>query len=292
MIRAMAGDKYSAVWVSYSSGSDYLRCPRLYYLNNVYRDPSSGHKISVVTPPLSLGQSVHQVLDEVSVLPTKSRLEESLIARFERVWESVKGKRGGFGSEAVERRYKQRGAEMLRRVMANPGPIARPAVKIKQELPYFFLSEEENIILCGKIDWLEYLPESDGVHVIDFKTGNKNEAEDSLQLPIYLLLASECQKRKVERASYWYLARSDSVSERELPGKKEAMERVVEVAKKIALARKIGKYKCPEGEGGCRWCTPLERVVGGEGEKVAESEYGQDVYFLPTETMETEAEVL
>ena len=49
-------------------------------------------------------------------------------------------------------------------------------------------NEEENIILNGKIDWLEYVPEDDSIRVIDFKTGKNDEKEGSLQLPIYILL--------------------------------------------------------------------------------------------------------
>ena len=70
---------------------------------------------------------------------------------------------------------------MLQRVIKHPGPVAKLAVKIKQDLPYYWLSEEDNIILCGKIDWLEYLPDQDGVHIIDFKTSKYDEAPQSLQ---------------------------------------------------------------------------------------------------------------
>ena len=37
----MAVDKYTAVWVSHSSMGDFLKCPRAYFLHNVYKDPKT-----------------------------------------------------------------------------------------------------------------------------------------------------------------------------------------------------------------------------------------------------------
>src|SRR3989344_2389429 len=183
----MPGDKFSALWVSHSSINDFLSCPRAYFLNNMYRDPKTGHKIKLVTPAMSLGQVVHQVIEALSVLPTEKRFEENLLDKFEKVWEEVSGKKGGFLTKDFEEKYKTRGRAMIERVIKNPGILKNKAVKINMELPYFWLSEQESIILCGKIDWLEYLPITDSVHIIDFKTGKREEEEDSLQLPVYHL---------------------------------------------------------------------------------------------------------
>ncbi len=95
-------DKYTATWVSHSSIGDYLKCPRAYYLKNIYKDPRTRHKIQIVAPALSLGQSVHEVLESLSVLPTKERFKESLIARYDQIWPQISGKRGGFSSEKQE----------------------------------------------------------------------------------------------------------------------------------------------------------------------------------------------
>jgi CRISPR/Cas system-associated exonuclease Cas4 (RecB family) len=274
----MTEDKYSAVWVSHSSISDFLRCPRAYYLKNVYRDPKTGHKIQLMRPHLALGQVVHRVIESLSVLPTESRVDESLINKFEDEWPKVAGKKGGFLSARQEQKFKDRGKEMLRRVYQNPGPLKNRAVKIKMELPHYWLSQKDNIILCGKIDWLEYLPQVDGVHIIDFKTGQSHEDEDSLQLPIYHLLASNCQKHPVERASYWYIDRHTVPTAVELPNPRETSEKVLAVAKKIKLARQLERFKCPHG--GCAACTPFERVIGGEAELVGVDEFDRDIYIL------------
>ncbi len=283
-------DKYSAVWVSHTSMSDFLRCPRAYYLKNVYRDPKTKHKIQLMAPPLALGQAVHDVLESLSVLPTATRLSESLVEKMRPAWQKVSGKRGGFPNEDVEIKYKLRGEAMLRRVMEHPGPIARQAVKIKEDLPHYWLSEEEGIILCGKIDWLEYLPEQDAVSILDFKTGKSEEDAASLQLPIYHLLVHNCQRRKVSGAAYWYLETNNELTPKDLPALEEAHDRVLEVAKQVKLARQLERYRCPQGDEGCRNCQPMEAIIRGEAEFVGENTYGQDIYILPQQQKSHEEE--
>jgi hypothetical protein len=64
----MAPDKYKAVWVSHSSIGDFLKCPRAYFLHNVYKDPKTGRKINIVSPALSLGLAVHTALESLKVV--------------------------------------------------------------------------------------------------------------------------------------------------------------------------------------------------------------------------------
>ena len=279
-------DKYTATWVSHTTISDFLRCPRAYYLKAMYKDPKTKHKIKLMSPALALGQAVHEVLESLSVLPKQSRFSESLIAKFEKSWEKIKGKKGGFLSDDTEYKYKMRGQEMLRRVMNNPGPISGLAVKIQMDLPYFWISEEDNIILCGKVDWLEYLPDSDSVHIIDFKTGKSEEDPESLQLPIYLLLVNECQKRPVSRASYWYLDSSETLTTKDLPDLETARKKVLDIAKQIKVARQIMRFKCPAGEDMCFTCRPMEAIINREAEFVGVDDYNYDVYIINKETSE------
>jgi len=233
-----------------------------------------------MTPPLALGQAVHEVVENLSVVPVEERMNVALDQKFDESWTKVRGKKGGFGSKEQEDKYKERGLDMLKRIKQNPGPILNKAVKIKSDngLPYYWLSEDDNIILCGKIDWLEYLEDEDAVHIIDFKSGKNEEGDDSLQLPIYQLLAVNTQSRPVKKASYWYLGKDDEPREMKLPDIKESFERVFDVAKRIKLGRQINHLKCKTD--GCIYCNPLERVLKGEGEKVAVSEYGQDIFIL------------
>ena len=271
-------DKYSAVWVSNSSISDFLSCPRLYYLRNVYKDPKTRHKINIISPPLALGQTVHEVLESLSLLKAEDRLKESLLNKYETAWKKVSGTMGGFRNADEESAVKEKGARMLSRVMENPGPISNKAVRIHKDLPNYYLSEEENIILCGKIDWLEYLPGDDSVHNIDFKTGKHDESPDSLQLPIYSLLVHNLQKRKVSKASYWYLDREDMPTEVVLPQLDEAHETVLAIAKKVTQARLIGEYTCKRN--GCFGCRPFEAILKGNAEFVGVGTYNQDLYVV------------
>lgn len=273
-------DEYTATWVSHSSISDFLKCPRSYYLRNVYKNPKTGRKMTIVTPPMALGQAVHEVIESLAVLPVEERLKISLVKKLDPVWLKVTGKKGGFKNHEEEREYKERAVQMLINLQENPGPIVEKAIKIKSKmnLPHYWLNEEDGIILAGKIDWLKYNGNNDSVEIIDFKTGKNEEKEDSLQLPIYLLVASHTQTKKISGASYWYLDRDDGIVEKSLPSEGEAYEKVYKIAKRIQLARKINHFKCPKG--GCYACRPYERILKGEGEFVGVSDTRQDVYMF------------
>lgn len=243
-----------------------------------------------MSPPLALGQAVHEVIEGLSLLPANQRFKKPLIELYEASWKKVTGKAGGFTNSDTEHRYRERGEDMLKRVTNHPGVIKNQAVKIRMDLPNFWLSEEESIILCGKIDWLEHLPLTDSVHIIDFKTGKRDEDQDSLQLPIYLLLVENCQKRKVEKASYWYLERSDSLTSCKLPQYEDAYKKVLEVARKIKLARTLQKFSCPIG--GCTHCKPYEAILRHEAELVGQDEYGTDVFISNIDPRDADSSII
>lgn len=283
----MPQDKYSAVWVSHSSMGDFLKCPRAYYLKNIYKDPKTGRKIQVVSAALSLGTAVHEVLENLKNVPVEERLKRDLLADYESAWTKVSGKRGGFQSAEEEAESKARGRAMIERVVKNPGPLSRKTVRLKEAHngmpPNFYLSEDENIILCGLIDWMEYIPEDDSIVVIDFKTGKHDEGADSLQLPIYMLLLNALQKRKVSGAAYWYLDRSDVPSAVKLPDLNESKAKVLLAARKVKAARLAKDFLCPRGEEGCFACNDFESVLNGEAEYVGTGGYGHDIYIIPKE---------
>lgn len=118
-----------------------------------------------------------------------------------------------------------------------------------------------------------------------------DERTDSLQLPIYLLLAKNCQKRKVSGASYWYLDRNDEPTRVELPKEDEAIEKIVAIAKKIKLARQLEVFKCPQ-QTGCSVCKPLEKIIVGQAEYVGVDEYNQDVYIIKEAMAEENESIL
>lgn len=169
---------------------------------------------------------------------------------------------------------------MIQRVINNPGPIINKALKISSPddlPPRFCLSIDENILLCGKVDWLEYIPETDSVHIIDFKTGKHDEEPGSLQLGIYCLLVENLLKRKVHKVSYWYLDRYSQPVEMEVPDCDVAKERILDIALKIKTARRSRNFDCPRK--GCFTCKPYQAVINGEGEYVGSTDY-QDLYVL------------
>jgi len=287
----MTQDKYSALWISYSSLSDFLNCPRLYYLKNIYRNPATNNKVQIASPPLSLGYVVHEVLEYISTIPLKDRFKEPFPVILSRYWHLVSGLQGGFTDKDTEQEYKNRAEAMLSYCFQNPGPLANLAVKIKLDLPHYYLSKKENIILCGKLDWLEYLKEIDSVHIIDFKTGSRVEKADSLQLPIYYLLASNCQHRPVIKQSYWYLNQKTPPQEQSIPNYEQIEKTVLETALKIKTARKLSAFKCSQG--GCAYCRPYEQIFKGQAKLITTSARGVDI-FLPEDSklLEEQSEIL
>ena len=279
----MGKDKYNSIWVSHSSIGDFLKCPRLYFLRNIYKN-TRGNKINIITPALSLGQAVHGVLEGLSEYKVEERFLKPLENSFEEEWQKISGKRGGFKNEQEEKEAKERGKNMIERVSKNPGPLLNKTVKIKEghngTPPHFYLSEAEDIILCGRIDWLEYIEEDDSVRVIDFKTGRNKEEKKSLQLPIYSLLLNALQGRKVSGASYWYVDKDDTPLPVDLPEIVESKERVLSIARKVKTARERIAFGCHYGKGGCFACRPFEKIIRGEAEFVGLGQYNQEMYIV------------
>jgi ATP-dependent helicase/DNAse subunit B len=272
-------DKFSAVWLSHSSISDFLKCPRSYYLKNVYKDPNTKHKVMIANPNLSLGSAVHNVLETVAntSLPNRPRLNLHFLLDAE--WRKFTGQKGGFSDNVQEETFKQRGHKMIDTVMTHFDPLLFETVSMGNDLPFYWLSESENVILCGKVDWLAKHPEG-GFQIIDFKTGKNEENEDSLQLPIYALLVSKILKEDKLRVAYWYLDSSNSPSEVQLSNIEEAEKFILETGLKIKSARQTNTFVCPHGGGGCFSCRDLEKVLTGEAKYIGLGEFNKDLFVI------------
>ncbi len=271
----------SYLWLSHSKIRDFQVCPRAYFINHVYIEPKRKRKVQLMTPALALGSVVHKVLENLSTLPIKERFKKSLVAELEERWSIVKGELGGFSSSHQEKEYLDRGRSMMQKVMNNPGPLAELAVKILSDLPSCILSGDDDLKLCGKIDWLQYHSDDNTISIIDFKTSRREEPPDSLQLPIYYCLATKTQDRQVVGVSYWYLENDTLPSPQPLPEFDQTWQELKTIGKQIATAHKLSRFKCPQGENGCRACTSLEKIVSGKAKWVSEGEYGKDIYILP-----------
>ena len=116
-------------------------------------------------------------------------------------------------------------------------------------------------------------------YIIDFKTGKSEVNKDSLQLPIYTLLASKTQAREVSKISYWYLAFRKKPTLQKLPDIKKAKTKILKIAKEIKLARQLERFPCPH-KTGCVACKPYEKILRGEAEFVGVNEFKQDVYII------------
>lgn len=285
--------KYNAIWLSHSSVGDFLKCPRLYYLRNIWKNPA-GRKVNAVSPHLSLGSAVHGVLEPLAEIKTEDRLKQDLLGIYEKNWKKYSGKLGGFEDSETENFFKNRGVEMIKNVINNPGPLANKTVKFYQGdfIPNIYLSEKDNIILCGLVDWVEYLEKTDSLKVIDFKTGERDEQEDSYQLPIYKILVESLQKRKVDSMAYWYLAREKFPTIKTIPEedieeiKKELLEIGLDIKKRKNTrdSEKLEEnFACSAG--GCKYCRDFELIRNfventSEIEYIGIGEYKQDLYFI------------
>jgi ATP-dependent helicase/DNAse subunit B len=272
----MVKDKFKALWVSHSSLSDFLKCPRSYYLKNIYKNPETKRKVVVTSPFLSLGSAVHNVLERLAEIPVADRPNTDLIAIFENEWKRYTGEIGGFSSAEQELAFKERGISMLDNVKTNLEPLTLETVSMGEELPYVWLSADQNIILCGKVDWISR--QDDGIHIIDFKTGKNEESEDSLQLPIYAFLAKSILKEKNIKISYWYIDSSAQPVSMKIPDLKEAYEKVLKISLEIKAAKESNDLKCKRG--GCFACRDLEKVLTGEAKYVGVGDYNKDIFYV------------
>ena len=278
----MKDTNYTATWVSHSSISDFLKCPKAYFLHNVYKDPKTRHKITIINPALALGQSVHEVLEALSTIRVEERLKVPLLDKYNETWNKISGKRGGFKSPEEESIYKERGRLMIQRVIDHPGPFSNKAVALKITdpsfpLPRFQISTKDNIILCGKIDWMEFVSEIDSVHIIDFKTGKIEEDPNSLQLAIYCLLVKNLQRRNIHKVSYWYLDSENEPREVKMPDLDSAKKRVIDIACEIKELRVRRIFSCPKN--GCYTCKQYITIINGDAELVGTTDY-QDIYVI------------
>ncbi len=269
------------VWLSHSSISDFEKCPRLYYLHNVYREKPDWKKIQVVNPYLTLGIVVHDTIEQIRYVSKEDRFKTPLTDMFSQIWEQNSGKFGGFVTSEQEKEFRTRGLAMVKHIEEHPGPLANWSTIIKKKgemVADMWLSQENGLVLCGNVDWVEVLPDG-SLHIIDFKTGRQEEDESSLQLQIYLLLAKHGNKRPVTKLSYWYLDSQPSPREISLPDTNGVVELLIEKGKKMKAARELaGGLPCPSG--GCRYCLEYEKAVKGEAERIGYDEKREKILYF------------
>lgn len=266
----------NTLWVSYSSISDFLKCPKLYYLKNIYKNPKSGYKIQIARPPTTMGDIVHKTIEGIIEKGVRQNNEIKLL--YGRIWKIQEGERGGFSSPDEEKDYKERGFDMVMRFFENWDLTNRKPIILDFPKAKVF----DNAYLVGNVDWLEEF--GDGLFIMDFKTGKTDEHADSLQLPIYtMLVRSQFPDKKVTRWAYWYL-RDKEITEVKVKPLTEAIQKVKTTAAEMLNYRNshnLTNIACNALHGPGMECNQIEQIVLGNARFLYQyHDYKKDVYAI------------
>lgn len=262
-----------ALFISYTGLKDFLKCPRSFYLKNIYRDPKSGYRIQIASAPMTLGSLVHDGI-KWYLQTGRNAAKEAVVAKFRNHWLKYRGKKGGFASNKEEGEFGKKGLKMIDNFFENLGVL-------EENLPaydFFRYRIDESIVLNGRLDFLGVLPDG-SLHVLDFKTGSKDE-EDSTQLHTYAIMAESYFQKPVGKISYWYLERDSAPKEAVLDPLEEKLEWLTEKCRQVQEAVKVGEWVCIGGK--CQDCKRYEAIIAGEGEfQFSDNDFKKDVYYLP-----------
>ncbi|MBI4036506.1 PD-(D/E)XK nuclease family protein [Candidatus Daviesbacteria bacterium] len=268
----------NALFLSHTSMHDFLNCPRAYYLKNIYRDKKTGYKLQIASPHLSLGSVVHDVIKWLLEMQRQVS-KKQLLDRFDNFWLKYSGKRGGFISKEEEESFKARGRKMMESFYESSKILGKMIPPMN--FPKYFL--DEDLVLTGNLDYVEELPDG-SLHVIDFKTGTKDE-QSNLQLYLYAILAESNLGKPVKKLSFWYLDRSSTPDEVVLDSLEEKLEYLKQKGREIKKAIETGEWVCsksPEPAEGCFDCQAYQAIIEGKGEfQFEDDRYKKVVYFLP-----------
>lgn len=263
-----------ALFISYTGLNDFSRCPRAYYLKNVYRDPKTGYKLQIASPYLTLGGVVHDSLKWFLDM-NRQVTKDQLISKFRNLWLKYRGKRGGFIDISQEAEFGKRGLSMLEHFYQN-AQVLEPNLEVDSFLKYRL---SPRIFLNGKLDFLGELPDS-SLHVLDFKTGIKDE-EDPLQLYIYAILAESNYQKPVTKISYWYIDRDTTPKEAVLDPLDERLDWITKKAQEIEKMIQEGNWICIKDPELCRDCQDYQNIIEGKGEFLfSDDSFKKQVYFL------------
>lgn len=264
-----------ALWLSYTGFKDFWKCPRAYYLKNRYRDPKTGNRLQIASGPMTLGFLVHDAIKWYLQTGRTASLDD-IVKKYRNHWLKYRGKRGGFSTRQEEADLGKRGLQILDNFYKNR------AILEKNIPEYGFLRYilDDKIVLNGKVDFVGELKDG-SLHILDFKTGSKDE-DDPTQLYIYGILAESSFQKPVSKISYWYLDRDSAPKEAVLDPLEEKLEGLKSRAKEIEEAVKKDKWVCAEGGSLYNECKKYEAIIAGKGEfQFSDTEFKKDVYFLP-----------
>lgn len=269
----------NTVWISHTSLGDFEKCKQLYYLRNLYRDKKYGNnfRLQVASPYLALGEAVHDAIDHfIDRYQSEHRTLDRLMYEYNRIWQLKPGKIGGFKNTEQEKEFKTRGEAMLERFFKNSHFSKGKPIKIN--FPKLPLVGEDDVVLVGNFDYLEET--ASGLHVMDFKTG-KEEDSNSLQLPIYAILAEHVLGKKINKLSYWYLDRDDEPVEMPIPDLEKSLKIIKEKAAVLTESVKFQDFACSDELGYCKSCHEYNSVIKDQAEHVqTDFKRKREVFFI------------
>ena len=118
---------------------------------------------------------------------------------------------------------------------------------------------DDTLALLGKIDRIDR--DSEGIHIIDYKTGAPREL-DTLQLQMYGLIVVRTLDPAPIRASYHYLETEDRITE---AATEETMARALEDVRR-QVAAIVAEREYPANPGVlCGYCDFMEICRDGRG---------------------------
>lgn len=268
-----------AIYLSHTSLKDFAKCPRSYYLKNIYRDPKTNFKLQIASPYITLGACEHDAIDWFLKLEQKPSKDE-LFAQFRNFWRKFRGKRGGFISLEEEASFGKRGLLMLENFFQNWQILEKSVPPLK--FPKYVMHGD--VVLIGNFDFVGQM--SDGsLHIVDFKTGSKDE-DSPVQLYLYAILAESNFQKPVSKMSYWYLDRDDKPRDVVLDPLDSTLEWLTQQTKQIKQAVKRNEWFCVKGEGLCWECRQYQALIDGIGEFMfSDFAFKKDIYFLDKEKL-------
>jgi len=196
-------------------------------------------------PYLTMGDHVHGALRDLFWLPVEERSEDRLIQLMRERW---RANRKGFADLAEEKVYGEKATAQLRRFAQREDLTIQPLTLED----FHNVQMDDTLALLGRIDRIDR--DGEGLHIIDYKTGEPREA-DPLQLQMYaLIVAREFDPARI-KASYHYLETGEWITE-EATG--ETMGDALEdVRQRVAVI--VAEREYPASPGAlCRYCDFLE----------------------------------
>jgi len=234
---------------SYFRLSMFRKCRRQYRLHYVDGLADDYRK---ARPYLTMGDHVHGALRDLFSLPVEERSGARLIQFMRDRWRQ---NREGFKDREEERRYGEKATAQLRAFAQREDLTIQP-VAVED---FHKVEIDDTLALLGKIDRIDR--DSEGLHIIDYKTGAPREP-DTLQLQMYGLIVVRAFAPAPIRASCLYLETGEWITR---AATEETMAQALEdVRRQVAAVVAEREYAASAGPL-CGYCDFLEICRDGKG---------------------------